>query len=265
MQAEYLYRIDTIWILFFSLMILALLIEIGYRRGRTSGDGKDFESLITLIPTSLLGVLALLMGFTFSMAISRFEARKAVLVREANSIETTWLRTDLLKSNEASTARAALIDYLDHRIKFPSASSSPEVFTAYQNDTSRLQAIIWKTAVEESLSKPTPVAALFMSSVNEMIDLSTERLFAWQDHVPSVAYIIIFALAMASHYELGFLFGARQYKRSAPLLLAFMFCLVLTLIQDIDRPSRGLVTIRPHLMLNLRQSLTKPSQEIIHE
>jgi hypothetical protein len=168
-----LYDIPLALVFLLVLVLLGAAIEIGYRRGTRSNESVGVESLLELIPTSLLGLLALLLGFTFSMSIARFDARKLAMVREANAVETLWLRLNALPK-----AQNTLLNYLDERIAFPG------------EPTARLAVLktqLWQMAQEQVQREPNAITALTLESLNSTFDLGTERQFAIHDHVPEVA------------------------------------------------------------------------------
>jgi hypothetical protein len=257
MQFEFLYTSSLFMSMGLCILMLLLIIQIAYRFGRNNKASESVESLMEMIPASLLGLIALLMGFTFSMALSRFDARKVAMVNETNAIETAWLRAGLLAKDETVAARKALIAYLDHRIQFPKAAADPADRAPYQQKNEILQTAIWKIAESESNRDRTPTTALFTNAVNQMIDLSTVRMFASQDHVPQVAYLVIFAITMACLYLLASIYAFRRLRRGPLFLLAILLCLVLGLIEDLDRPSHGLIQIDIQMMLDLKSSLEK--------
>jgi len=255
MQFEILYHIPVSLVMLLGLVILGLVIESGYRYGLTVREARASESLLEIIPTSLMGLLALLIGFTFSMSIARFDARKMALAQEVNGIETVWYRAGLIASGEVVPARALLLRYVDHRLRFPKDSASPEEFSFYEAESERLQGALWLIAQRESLRDRSAGGALFADSVNELFDVGTLREFASQDHVPEIAYFVIFALAMSAIFALAYIYGARRHPKGPLFMLAILLILVLGLIQDLDRPSRGLVRVNGKMMTELRDSL----------
>lgn len=256
MQTELLYSFPLYLILLLALVVSGATVIVGYRRGRSAPNVVAIESLLELTPASLLGLLALLLGFTFSMSVARFDNRKNVMVREANAIETSWLRAGLLPGDQVPLARQALKDYLEHRIGFPSPASEPAALKAYAAKTESLQMVIWKLAQAEGQRDRTAVTALFISTVNEMIDLATERTFSATDHVPELAYYVIFLITVASLYCLAYVYGYNRYRWTAPVLLAVLLSIVFILILDIDRPARGIIRVNSQLMQDLYDNLS---------
>ncbi|MBX3022942.1 MAG: DUF4239 domain-containing protein [Bdellovibrionales bacterium] len=255
MQSELLYGLPLGLVLLAYVVILALTIFAGHRQGRRVHEAGSAESLLEMIPTSLLGLLALLMGFTFSMAIARFDARRLALVNEANAISTVWTQAGLLPKLEAATTRTLLRQYLDHRIAFPKDSASSEELRAYQQESQRLEGLIWIMAQSESERDRSQVTALFTSSVTRMMDQAALRIFALQDHVPEITYLTIFLITVACIYSLSYIYGCRRHHPYPLFLLALLLCMVLGLIQDLDRPARGIVNVNSQLLSDLKDTL----------
>lgn len=254
MHIEWLYHVELYQLYVVCFAILLITVAIGYLRGRFAKDTLKVESLLELIPASLLGLLGLLLGFTFSMAISRFDNRKAVMVREANAIETSWLRAGLLSEHATDAAREALLGYLRHRTDFGLRDQN---IKDYDEANQRFQTYIWKVAAAEGQRDRSAVNALFIDSVNGMIDISTERVFASEDHVPEIAYFVIFTLAATCVYTLAYVYGRNRYHVTAPLMLSALLCLLFMLIMDLDRPTRGIIQVNTKMMRDLYENLSQ--------
>jgi len=243
----------------FNLLIVwswvLIAIEIGYRRGRKNAGEKLKGNFSDVIPSSLLGLLALLLGFSFSMAVGRFDTRKLAMVNEANAIETSWLRAGFLPEPEAKAARALLVKYAGHRGRLPPTSLSLNDWQAHLQTGTLIQRQIWELAMQNSLRDRSPTSALFTTSVNEMIDLGTLRVFARQDHVPELVYYMITLIMIICLYALAESFGRNNFDRWALVVLSFALTLVLGLIEDIDRPTGGMIRVNPQILLDLEQNL----------
>lgn len=242
---------------FFVILVItaAITVEFGYRKGlKKGGETNDVrESVLELIPTGLLGLLALFMGFTFSMSISRYDARKKALIKEANAIGTVLLRSDLLPMAEATKAKISIRNYLEHRIDLPAKALYQN--NIYLDKNRRLQDEIWDIAKRNSLEKRDPTAALFTSSVNEMIDLAGERDFAMMDKVPEIAYYMMFGITLVVLYFFAFIYGGQSKGRGSPLLLGLLLSLVIVLIQDMERPESGWVRVDQTPLLGLKEGI----------
>ncbi|WNH52018.1 hypothetical protein [Stenotrophomonas oahuensis] len=242
--------------------LLALLVarEIGaavsrrQRRrhpARTSApeEGKDDDAFAM---TSVLGLLALLIGFTFSLSLGRYDERRQLVVQEANALGTTWLRTDLLDGNDRTRMQDVLRRYVDARVDFANARTGEE--EVQQNARSvALQDELWQALVAGTQSfRDTPRASLLFTTTNESIDLAAERFAARQDHIPPriLRMLLLFAVLAA-----GLVGYERPHQRRSTLLLLLLLTLAVGLILDLDRPSTGITQVPQEPMLDLQRSL----------
>ena len=186
-------------LLLFAGMLLAR--EVGrYVRTRQQVRGPDpARDGDAFAMTSVLGLLALLIGFTFSIALSRYESRRELVVKEANAIGTTWLRMQLLDAPERTRMEDLLRRYVDARIAFGEAASANAEVAQYQR-TEALQTQLWETLIEAIAPfRDTPRASLLVTTTNESIDLAAERFATRQAHIPPriMRMLVFFALLAA--------------------------------------------------------------------
>jgi len=178
-----------IQVAFFALMLAAT--ELGFRlgskvQGKTSADTK---SQISTVAAAVLGVLALLLGFTMSMAVSRFDVRKQLLLGEANAINTSLLRAQLLPAPEGPEIASLLRQYVNVRIQYGTAGNDLARLESLKTQTAHLQKEFWTRAVAQQDPNEVKAGSL-VHSLNEAIDLERARWMALQNHVPeSVIYV----------------------------------------------------------------------------
>ena len=241
-----------------TLLLLLASVELGFRFGRTH-DRADatIESHLGMLQGSMLGLLALLLGFTFSLSVDRFETRKALVVEEANDIGTTWLRTDFLQPDDGSAARALLERYMHSRLRFYDAGIDVAELERATQEASDLQRDLWDIATRASASEPEshPVA-LFVQTLNNLIDDSEKRMAALNNHVPDAVIVFLLCIASVAAILIGFGSGLAGFRR--PILNA-SFCLTLALVTmlilDIDRPRRGFITVSQGSMERLASAM----------
>lgn len=242
-----------LWLLalvFFAGLLAAR--EIGYflrRRRGGSGDDKDGEAFAM---TSVLGLLALLIGFTFSIALSRYESRRELVVKEANAIGTTWLRMQLLDADDRARMEALLRRYVDARVAFGNAAGPEDEVQQYRQ-TAALQDELWTALIAVVAPfRDTPRASLLVTTTNESIDLAAERFAARQAHIPAriMRMLVIFAWLGA-----GLVGYERGRQRRTTTLLFLLLTLAASLVVDLDRPSTGLINVPQDPMLELRASM----------
>jgi hypothetical protein len=256
MNTEWLYGISQ-WITYpIGAVLLFVAAEIGCRLGARSPDrGNDqVRAHVTTIQSALLGLLALLIGFTFSIALSRYDARRDLVLGEANAIGTTALRAQFLPEGHAATAIGLLKDYTDTRFIYSR--------TGHEANDAAAQVLLdrlWAEAVFATGQEPRSVPdGLFVQSLNDVIDFNEKRRIANRNHVPEVAFLLLFALSAIAIGFTGYgagLVGTRQRIPNA--IIAVSIAVVIMMIADLDRPKRGLITVDQQAMTDVRDSLAK--------
>jgi hypothetical protein len=247
--------------LFALLMILFLgASEIGLRLGRRlwqgSSDNRDLQEMST-IQAAVLGLLALLLGFTFSMAASRFEARKDLLRDEVNAIGTTYLRAQLLAEPQRSNVVRLLRQYIDTRLELQEAGHTAEGLAGVNARTASLQDQIWAEAVTAADRDPRSVpTGLFIQALNEMIDMHGKQVAALRNLIPFPIFVLLCLVAIAAMAMTGYGCGVDR-NRNFPLTLtmALVIASVIWLIVDLHRPTRGLIAIDQQSLIDLRDSI----------
>jgi hypothetical protein len=237
-----------------SLIGLWISVRIGtFLRNRwdlKEGEREDFGVILA----ATLTLLALIIGFSFSMAISRYDQRKNYEEEEANAIGTEYLRSDLLPGADAARVSALLRKYLNQRVLFYQTSDGPQLRQINAN-TAELQNELWSAVRAPSAAQPTAVSALAVSGMNDVLNSQGYTQAAWGNRIPISAWGLMAAIAICCNLMIGY--GARSAGWKATLLLV-MPLLVSTsflLIADIDSPRGGLIRVSPQNLLSLSQSL----------
>jgi hypothetical protein len=251
-----------------GLALLALLVlasELGFRAGRQRGPTSSdaVRQQVGNIQTALLALFALLLAFTFSMALSRFDQRRQLVVREANAIGTATLRARLLPPPQRVEAAGLFRRYVEVRLEAARGANLPTPRHQVLDDEAGLiQERLWRSAVAAAEADPRSVpAGLFTQAMNELIDLKGERDAALANHVPESVLALIFAFAVLAMgvvgYENGYA-GARTL--GVTTLLCALTALVILVIVDLDRPRRGLIRISQESMVSLQKNLEAPER-----
>ena len=236
---------SVFFILFTGLMLITQLsfscgMYVRKRWPRTREASPDF------IPSTILGLVALLLGFTFSMVISRYDHRFELVVKEANAIGTTFLRAKLMDPHHGTEAQALLKQYVDARLEFADAKAA------------QLQDQLWNLTIQMTKSDRQAVTAQFISSMNEVIDLQAERSAALYNVMPKIVYWIILFLTCAGLGSLAFTWGEHSPSGRWKLsLLVFLFVSVFTLIRDLDHPLSGSITLNQKPLRELQRVLAR--------
>jgi hypothetical protein len=255
----FLYGINEIVIdfVFFVLMIAAA--EAGFHLGRKSeaSTPDKAKSQISAVEDGILGILALLLGFTMFMVVTRFEARKQLVLDEANAIGTSYLRTALLPTPEGSEIASLLRRYIDVRVQYGTASSDLAPLEGLNAQTTRLQNELWVRAVAYGQNDPNPVrTGLLLQSLNQVIDLESAQRMAFQNSVPKSVIYVNGIVGLLAAMLVGYTFGLNGRRQIFPtFVLAVAITLVLALIIDLDRPRSGFIRVSQQPMIDLQHSL----------
>ena len=236
---------------------LALLsVELGYRfaRNRQLRAQEEKESQVGGMVGATLGLLAFMLAFTFGLAASRFEARRQVVLSEANAIGTTYLRTGIIPEPMRTEARNLLREYVDVRLEGVQQPGKLEQAIARSEE---LQTRLWLQAVAATEKERSPMTSLFVQSLNEVIDLHATRMMAGlQSRVPAVIWIVLYLLGFLAMVILGYQSRLANSKRSIAIIALILgFSLVLHLIADLDRPGQGMLQVSQQAMIDVRRSM----------
>jgi len=243
-----------VFVISFVGMALAARIA-AFTRKRTveAGARDDFD----LVQTATLTLLGLIIGFTFSMALNRYDQRKNLEEAEANAIGTAYVRADLLPSADAAKMRTLLRSYLDQRILFYGTRDEQQLMQI-NAATAKLQAELWSAVQAPALAQPTPVNALAVAGVNDVLNSQGYTQAAWWNRIPLGAWILMTAIGLCANALVGL--GARSAKAETGLLLILplVVSIAFFLIADIDSPRGGTIHVKPQNLLSLAESLRSP-------
>jgi hypothetical protein len=238
-----------------SLVLILAMSELGHWLGQRAGD-RPGENITTL-EASMLGLLALMISFTFAMALTRFDARRDAVLNEANAIGTTALRARLLPAPHDRECLGLLRDYVTVRLDITQRVPSTEELNAAVSRSNAIQEALWQQAkaiaAKDSGLVPT---GLFIQSLNDMIDNQEKRLTAHRNRVPNVALVALYAIAAVAIAFTGYT-GAAEPRRWRPgvYITATLIVGMILLIQDLDRPSTGFVRVSQQPMVDVAASL----------
>lgn len=237
-----------------SFVVLAVAARIGALFYRTKPMPEDLRETFDVVKTATLTLLGLIIGFTFSMAVSRYDQRKNLEEAEANAIGTEYVRVDLLPAAEAAKARALLRSYLDLRIQFYSIRDGQHLLQV-DAQTTKLQAELWNAIVAPVTAQPNPVNALVAAGMNDVLNSQGYAQAAWWNRIPVAAWGMMLAIAVCSNILLGVGASNRRAETFLLLILPAVFSIAFVLIADIDSPRGGLIHVVPQNLHSLVQSL----------
>ena len=241
-------------IFFVSLVVLALSVRIGTLLRNRKVIEEDLREDLDIILAATLTLLGLIIGFSFSMAINRYDLRKNYEEAEANAIGTEYVRADLLPDPDAAKVRALLKDYLGQRILFYQNRDEHEL-QKINDYTAQLQSELWSAVQVPAAAHPTPVIGLAVSGMNDVLNSQGYTQAAWWNRIPIAAWALMLAIAICSNVLVGY--AAHRVKTGAlhflvlPLLLSISFLL----IADIDSPRRGVILVQPQDLISLVRNL----------
>ena len=223
---------------------------------------KDTETSedLGIIQTATLTLLALIIGFTFSMAIDRHDQREIFEEGEANAIGTEYLRTDLLPPKASAATKDLLLQYIDQRILFYS-KQSPEKIQEIRSKTDQLQMALWNEILPVARTQDTPSIALVTSGMNDVLNAQGYVQAAWWNRIPYTAWTLMAAIALCANLLVGF--GARNFQKNTALFMIFPFVVSVSffLIADIDSPRSGVIRIEAKNLVALKNNLTQQMEK----
>jgi hypothetical protein len=228
--------------------VLAFALEFGYRVGlKRSDKWKDADSGGgAVVLTSLFALLGLVLAFTYASGVSRFDARKAAVLHEANAIGTAYLRADLVAEPGRTQLKEVLLDYARSRT-FPLGSVvTVEERLAILDKTLKQLARLWPaTKAVITQGKPGPIEASLVTGINAVIDAHTVRITAVLDKLPKVVMWMLLFVAAASLSVAGYNAGIQgRMSRWRMTTFALVLTCLMIVILDFDRPNDGLVVVK---------------------
>jgi len=256
-QEEILYSYSSITITLILFALIVLFNEFGFRIGRLvqNRTNDEIKSLTGSLQASILGLLALLLGFTFSMSMQRYNDRSMALIDEANAIGSSQLRAQLLNEKHQHEAKLLLNEYIDLRIAVGTIDlTRVKERRTYNKQAANLQSKLWSLAVSITDEDPRPVTTgAFILSLNDTFDTQSKRNALLQMHVPEVVLLLLFIVFIASVGIIGYSSGLNNRRVVMPtILIAFLISMIVFIIIDLDRPKRGLIQVKQDIMKELR-------------
>jgi len=223
-------------------------------RSRYPKAGDEQNEHLGVILAATLTLLALIIGFSFSMATNRYDQRKNFEEGEANAIGTEILRADFLPTADAADVRKLLGEYLDQRILFYLNKDDTRRMRIDER-TSQLQAHLWSAVRGPATAPPTPVAALALAGMNDVINSEGYTQAAFWNRIPTAAWCLMAAIALCSNVLFGYRSRNGKAAGGLTLVLPLVVSTAFLLIADIDAPRHGLIEVRPQNLESLAKSL----------
>ena len=255
--------LDRPFILFIAFLIAQWLAAyIGdclRKRGRNQREDK--QEYFDTVQTAILTLLALIVGFSFSMAVTRYDQRKNFEEAEANAIGTEYIRADLLPTADAVSVRELLRQYLDQRIAAYLKRDEREIGKA-NSEGAKLATSLWSAVLPEANARPTAVIALVVSGMNDVLNSEGYTQAAWWNGIPIAAWGLMGLIAIACNLLLGYRKGRNDLILL--LILPVVVSISILLIADIESHRGGIIRVLPNNLIALSQSI-KTQQVNSHE
>jgi hypothetical protein len=239
-----------------AIAIGMLAVESGYHFGRWrhSHVSEEKDAPVAAMVGSILGLLAFMLAFTFSLAATRFDARRQAVLEESNAIGTTYLRARLLPEPERSEIMDLLRKYTELRMQGMTEAKVAETITRSEE----LHEQLWSRAVAVAAKTPSAImTGLFVQSLNEMIDMHSKRiLVGLRSRIHVSIWLVLFGLAFIGMASVGYQAGLSGTRRSPEMpILTLAFASVLFLIVDLDRAHEGLLRVSQQSMIDLLRTM----------
>jgi hypothetical protein len=241
-------------------VVMLISAEAGFRAGIWLQDRseKQGESKMTgAVVGGMLGLMAFMMAFTIGIVIDQQGQRKAMVVEEANAIGTAWLRAGFLEESDLSVARPLLREYTEIRIE---TADDLSLYDATVTRSEEIHNELW-AIMEDNVrgGDESAVMGSVVASVNDVIDVHSERLFVANLRLPRILGVLLFLATLLSFLLVGVASSAdRRRDTAAMILFALVFAAVLIVIVDLDRPQEGLLRVPQTAMTDLLRQITPP-------
>ena len=243
--------------IFFALCFVALWLSAKtgtyLHRRRPELDDGEREDLGVILGATLT-LLGLIIGFTFSMAMSRYDQRKNYEEAEANAIGTEYVRADMLPAANAARVRDLLRSYVDQRILFYTTRDANQI-EKINASTAQLQKDLWSAVQAPATAQPTPVAALVVSGMNDVLNSQGYTQAAWWNRIPVGGWVLLVAIGICCNVLFGYHARRLQGNDIRFVILPVIVAVSFFLIADLDSPRGGVIRVSPQNLTSLAGSL----------
>jgi hypothetical protein len=251
------YLLNEPWLLGLMLAVsLAAAIELGRLTAVCAHihDDTSRKEQMVAIRDGLFVLVGLLLGFTLALAVPRYNERRTLLVEEALSIETTYLRAGMLPQPYRDNARDLLRHYVDDRLDLDNAGLDAARFDEAMKRSKHIQAKLWAGAVAVVQTDRTAITATYVNSLNETMDLHDKRIAALENRIPVSIWYLILSVSVIAMFSRGLTLTRRFWLTLvlAPITIA----IVVALVADLDSPSAGLIRLDQRAMQRLKAELS---------
>ncbi len=240
---------------------ILLSFEAGYQISKYTALHNDKEGSSATSPMvgGLLGMLAFVLAFTFSMAASQHNLRKQNILKEANAIGTAYLRADLVDDPYKTNMKHLLKEYVDIRLNAVKNGMDTDLIKSAIVRSVEIHDLLWTEVSTIAKEKPSPNTGLLVQSINNVIDMHEKRINeAFSNRIPGSIWLTLFVISSLTMMTMGAQAGlskARRLVAVVPLIMAFSA--LTTVVVDLDRPLEGMITVGQESMSALQRSMEK--------
>jgi hypothetical protein len=255
-SVAWLYELDPAVLYPVTIILIAGAAELGKQLGKRFPAAEASSPDLGTLTGAALGLVGLLLAFTFSIALSRYEARRNWVLEEANAISSTANFALMLPQPVQKPILALLRDYTEVRIglgiPFDQAKLDRDIARSLD-----LQTRLWQQAIAVTAAAPQSLPTYrFVASVNEMNNIHERRVTALRYHVPAMVMFVLVGVAMVAMGFTGYLAGVSGVKRRvADLIMSSTVAALILLIVDLDRPSRGVIHVPTTPLIDALQGI----------
>lgn len=229
------------------------LLGTAVRRKQEAHGGRAPEAF-TIILTASLTLLGLIVGFTFSMAVSRYDLRKNYEAAEANAIGTEYVRAGLLPARDAATTGMLLRSYLDERIRLYQSRDEDRRVEIRQR-TTQLQGQLWSAVQGAALAQPSALTALAAAGMNDVLNSQAYTQAAWWNRIPTAAWLLMSLIALVCNVMVGYATSEATVRSLLLIILPLLLSIAFLLIADIDSPRGGVIRVSAQNLLSLSEQM----------
>jgi hypothetical protein len=238
--------------------VLLALAEAGHRVGHrlnvTNDEARRHQ--VVIVQNAVLALLGLLLGFTFSMAVARYDTRRALVMKEANVIETAWLGAGLLSDAHRQPIRDLLREYIDVRLRAQAELHDHVQLAGELRRSEEIQSLLWQHAEGAAAEAPTPITATFVQTVTDLIDTDGERVEGWRNRIPPGVWLILLVVASVGCFTSAYVSGAFAVRSPfTSLVLPLLVSVVMLLIFDMTHERQGFIGMSQQSMIDLRRAI----------
>jgi hypothetical protein len=245
-------------LLFLGLMVMAC--ETGYASGRRSRAAEKTRAMVPTVAASILALLGLLLGFTMSMSVSRYDSRRRLVLEEANAIMGAYQRSQALPAPENAELQQLLRQYVDNRLRVSENALDPQTLQQGKQEDARLQDALWSRAATIAQRNPQSVpAGLVLESLDNAFSLENSRWIGFVAHLPEGVIYVNVLMGLVAALMVGYDFGITGHRHAlSEGLMIVAIMMVLTLIVELDHPHSGVIRVSQQPLVDLQRRLGAP-------